>query len=117
MTVPLGSLCVALWAFALVGLVAPTAVDGDVPTATAVAACNTEAQDAISLGSAARGNAVPNASDHRRAARARQNDTSSEKARRTTRSPDAQLNGMDGDGAKDPAYQAAFRSCMRRRGF
>ena len=30
---------------------------------------------------------------------------------------DAQLTGMDPDGAKNPAYQAAYRSCMRKSGF
>lgn len=117
MTVSFRGFCFVLLVFAIVGFVASTAVDADVPTAENVAACNTEAQDAISPGSAARGNAMPNTSDHSRAAQARQNETSSETPGRVTRSPDAQLDGMDGDGAKDPAYQAAFRGCMRRRGF
>jgi hypothetical protein len=117
MTLSFSRLSLALSAFAIVGFVAWTAVDADVPKAEDVAACNTEAHDAIRPGSSARGNAVPNTSDHSRAARARQNETSSEKTGRITRSADAQLDGMDGDGAKDPAYQAAFRGCMRRKGF
>ncbi len=117
MTVSFRGFCFALLVFAIVGFVASTAVEADVPKAEDVATCNTEAQDAISPGSAARGNAVPNTSDHSRAAQARQNEPSSEKAGQVTRSPDAQLDGMDGDGAKNPAYQAAFRGCMRRRGF
>ena len=108
---------VALFVFALVGFVASTAVDADVPKAEDVAACNIEARDAISPEGAGRGNAMPNTSDHSRAAQARQNEPPSEKTGQVTRSPDAQLDGMDGDGAKDPAYQAAFRGCMRRRGF
>jgi hypothetical protein len=32
-------------------------------------------------------------------------------------SPDPQIHGMDAEGAKNPAYQAAYRSCMRRKGF
>src|ERR1041384_8212705 len=106
-----------LLGFAIVGLVTETAVDADVPKAEDVAACNANAQDAIQPGSAARGFAMPNTGDYSRAAQARQNEASSEKTGRVTRSLDAQLDGMDGDGAKDPAYQAAFRGCMRRRGF
>ena len=68
----------AVLAFAIVGFVASTGVDADVPKAEDVAECNTEAQDAIRPGSAARGNAVPNTSDHSRVAQARQNETSSE---------------------------------------
>ena len=117
MTVSFRGFCFALLMFAVVGFVASTAVDADVPKAEDVASCNAEARDAIRPGSAARGDAVPNTSDHSRAAQARQNETSSEKTGWVTRSPDAQLDGMDGDGAKDPAYQAAFRGCMRRRGF
>ena len=32
-------------------------------------------------------------------------------------SSDPQIHGMSGEGAKDAAYQAAYRSCMRRKGF
>jgi hypothetical protein len=32
-------------------------------------------------------------------------------------SPDPQIHGMDAEGAKNPGYQAAYRSCMRRKGF
>ena len=34
-----------------------------------------------------------------------------------TQSPDAQIHGMDAEGAKDPAYRAAYRVCMRKNGF
>jgi hypothetical protein len=32
-------------------------------------------------------------------------------------SPDPQLHGMEAEGAQNAAYQAAYRSCMRRKGF
>jgi hypothetical protein len=32
-------------------------------------------------------------------------------------SSDPQIHGMQGEGAKNAAYQAAYRSCMRRKGF
>lgn len=34
-----------------------------------------------------------------------------------TRSPDPQIAGMDAEGAKDAAYRAAYRVCMRKTGF
>jgi hypothetical protein len=33
------------------------------------------------------------------------------------RTDDGQLQGIAPDRASDPAYQAAYRSCMRRSGF
>jgi hypothetical protein len=109
--------CVAALVFIVIHVFVSTAVDGDVPTSADVAACNVEAQDAVRPGSAGRGNAVPNAGDLSRAAQARQIDMGSNKAPDMTSSPDAQLAGMDVEGAKDPVYQAAFRGCMRRKGF
>jgi hypothetical protein len=102
--------CVAVVVFIVIHACVSTTVDGDVPTSADVAACNAEAQDAIRPGSAGRSNAVPNTGDLSRAAQARQLDS-------IVPSPDAQLAGMDVEGAKDPVYQAAFRGCMRRKGF
>jgi hypothetical protein len=47
--------------------------------------------------------------DRQRAERAQRGETS--------RSEDPQLAGIDPEGAKDPAYQAAYRTCMRKSGF
>ena len=107
----------AFMLFAVGGSLAATAVDADIPKAGDVAACNIEADDAIRRGSAARGSAMPNTGDRSRAAEARRREPLPETPARLARSGDAQLKGMDGEGAKDPAYQAAFRGCMRRKGF
>jgi hypothetical protein len=32
-------------------------------------------------------------------------------------SSDPQIHGMEAEGAKQATYQAAYRSCMRRKGF
>ena len=109
--------CVAALVFILIQVFVLKAAEGDVPTSADVTACNAEAQDAVRPGKAGRGNAVPNAGDLSRAAQARQIDIGSDKAPDMAPSPDAQLAGMDSEGAKDPAYQAAFRGCMRRKGF
>jgi hypothetical protein len=92
-------------------------VHADVPKAENVAACNREARDAIRSDSPSRSNTMPNASDRSRASSARQEESRSGGTGPATRSPDPQLEGMDAEGAKDPEYQAAFRSCMRRSGF
>ena len=90
--------------------------EADVPKPEDIAACNNEAQEATRKGSDSRG-ASPNAGDHSRAADARRGDAQSATAGGKPQASDPQLEGMDPDGAKDPAYQAAYRTCMRRAGF
>lgn len=80
-----------------------------VPRPDNVAACNAEARDAVTSGGSASSGITPNTTDRQRADEARRGDA--------TRSENAQLTGMDPDGAKNPAYQAAYRTCMRRSGF
>ena len=88
----------------------------DVPTVKHVAACNTEAQ-----GAARSSTASPTAKDKAQAADARKgNQRKAERTDPTGRiveSPDPQLDGMDAEGAKDAAYRAAYRVCMRKNGF
>jgi hypothetical protein len=86
---------------------------GQVPTAVDITACNDEAPQAVKAGAAS-----PTTSDHTRAGHARgralttasTNDVGVESA-------DPQIRGMAPEGAKNAAYQAAYRSCMRRKGF
>jgi hypothetical protein len=33
------------------------------------------------------------------------------------RSADPQIEGIDAQGAKNPVYQAAYRTCMRKNGY
>jgi hypothetical protein len=82
---------------------------GSVPTAQNFAACNAEARDALKARSADSAAASPIMKDQQRADDARRGEPK--------RSDDAQLAGMDPDGAKNPAYQAAYRTCMRKSGF
>jgi hypothetical protein len=88
-----------------------------VPTAQDIAACNTEAQHAVGKGAASPSSAQPNTKDHTRAADARRTDAATQNAAGGTPSNDPQLAGMNNEGAKDPAYQAAYRTCMRKSGF
>jgi hypothetical protein len=85
-----------------------------VPTPSDVAACNAEAPQAVRMGTA-----TPIGSDHARADRAR-----GVEPVRIARvpaggvdSPDPQIHGMEAEGAKHATYQAAYRTCMRRKGF
>lgn len=81
----------------------------DVPKPEDVATCNREALESRT--------ASPTAGDESRAAVARRDAPPAVGGVAAARSADPQLDGMDGEGAKDPAYQAAYRTCMRRRGF
>ena len=80
-----------------------------VPNAENFAACNAEARDAVKRPTVDSAAASPIMKDEQRADEARRGEVK--------RSDDAQLTGMDPDGAKNPAYQAAYRSCMRKNGF
>lgn len=87
-----------------------------VPTAEDIAACNREAQKEV------RDRAVsPTSKDEAGAGTARKGGTGTvEHPGQTaagTQSSDPQIHGMEGEGAKDAAYRAAYRVCMRRSGF
>jgi hypothetical protein len=86
-----------------------------VPTSQDIAACNTEAEHAVRK--ASQDSAQPNTKDHTRAAQARRSETSGSTPSGGSQSEDPQVAGMNADGAKDPAYQAAYRTCMRKAGF
>jgi hypothetical protein len=88
-----------------------------VPKTEDIAACNMEARRAVRDGPGSRESAVPTAKDHSRAAEARGPEARARKAGDGAKSEDPQLAGIDTEGAKDPAYQAAYRTCMRKSGF
>jgi hypothetical protein len=92
-------------------------VQADVPKPEDIAACNKEAQETVRSGSASPKTVSPNTKDASRAAQARRGETATGGADSTQRSDDPQLEGMDAEGAKDPVYQAAYRTCMRKSGF
>lgn len=102
--------------FATLILGGSTLAHADVPKPQDIAACNHEAQEATRKGNDSR-DASPNAGDHSRAADARRGAAASASPGSDPRASDPQLAGMDPDGAKDPAYQAAYRTCMRKAGF
>lgn len=106
---------VALALILLLSLAATGTVDGQVPTAADFAACNDEAPRAVKAGMAS-----PIGRDHVRADRARGGATAANSPDFTGRaleSSDPQIHGMDAEGANNATYQAAYRSCMRRKGF
>jgi hypothetical protein len=98
----------------LVSLAVPPTVDGQVPTVADFAACNAGAVEVVKAGTAS-----PTKGDHMRADRARAIavTTKSGDTRNVVESPDPQIHGMEAEPARDATYQAAYRSCMRRRGF
>lgn len=101
----------------LVSLAVTRTADGQVPTAADSAACNDEAPKAVKTGSAS-----PTTSDHVRADSARAGAMTTNAidvtgAVTVIESSDPQIHGMNAEGAKNATYQAAYRSCMRRKGF
>lgn len=92
-------------------------VHADVPTIADMTACNQEARE----GSRDR-SASPISKDQVDAEAARRGRVgtpilSGAGGAAVTQSEDPQIHGMDADGATDAAYRAAYRVCMRRRGF
>src|SRR6267142_137470 len=96
---------------------AAVSVYAQTPTAADFAVCNADAQVAVKAGTAA----TPTTKDYMRVESAR---TDSAATTWTTwvgpirmESSDPQLTGMANDGITDAAYQATYRTCMRRNGF
>ena len=109
------SVVVSLALILLVSLTAARAAEGEVPTSTDSVACNEEAPVTTRTGMTA-----PTMGDHARADGARAGAMTTRSVAFTgviIESPDPQIHGMDAEGAKDPTYQAAYRGCMRRKGF
>jgi len=106
---------IALALSLLVSLAATRTADGEVPTATDFAACNEEAPEAVKARTVS-----PTMHDHVRANSARagaMTTNSIEFTGTVIESSDPQIHGMKAEGAKEATYQAAYRSCMRRKGF
>ena len=108
-------LAVTLGLILLVSLTATRTANGEVATAADSVACNQEAPSTTKARMA-----TPTTGDHARADRARAGAMPTGSIALTggvIESPDPQIHGMDAEGAKNPSYQAAYRSCMRRKGF
>ena len=95
---------------------AAVSVYAQTPTAADFAVCNADAQVAVKAGTAA----TPTTKDYVRVESARTDSA----ATWTTwvgpirmESSDPRLTGMATDGITDAAYQATYRTCMRRKGF
>ena len=88
----------------------------EIPTAGDIAACNREAGERLQSGAAS-----PTSKDEVGADAARKARDEIAKlpgaSGYPTHSADPQIHGMDGAGAQDAVYRAAYRVCMRRHGF
>jgi hypothetical protein len=103
----------ALALMLVASLAAARVVEGQVPTAVDFAACNEEAPRAVKAGTVS-----PIRGDHIRADSARSGVATTNSLPGTfIHSSDPQVHGMETEGAKSAVYQAAYRSCMRRKGF
>ena len=95
----------------------PSVAYPQVPNAQDIAACNVEAERVVSASTPLADSPQPNTKDHSRAAEAHRTNTTLPTTGGGVTSDDPQLAGMNVEGAKDPAYQAAYRTCMRKAGF
>ncbi len=98
-----------------VSLTTTRAAHGEVPTGADFVACNGEAPHAVKAGTVS-----PTVADHARADRARGGamaTSSTSFPGPVIESSDPQIHGMEAEGAKNATYQAAYRGCMRRKGF
>ena len=91
-------------------------VHADVPTIADMTACNQEAREESRDRSAS-----PTSKDQADAAAARRQRAGTAPIPgapgAVTRSEDPQIHGMDAHGATDAGYRAAYRVCMRKKGF
>ena len=108
-----------LVATVLVTNLAAAAVIGyaETPTEANFAACNVDAPVAMKAGTA-----TPTTKDHLRVEAARTGSAAIPHSPYSTEqiitgSSDPQLVGMAAEGLTNAAYQAAYRTCMRRSGF
>ena len=105
----------ALGLIFIVSLAAARTADGQVPTLADFTACNEEAPKAVKAGSAS-----PTTGDLARAGNFRTDGTPPSPIHdkgKVIESSDPQIHGMNAEGARNASYQAAYRSCMRRKGF
>jgi len=99
----------------LLSLIATPPAEAEIPTVADFADCNREAPQAAKAGTVS-----PTARDQVRADSARASGPAPDAAdlrSKGVESPDPQIHGMETEGSRDAAYQAAYRSCMRRKGF
>jgi hypothetical protein len=83
-----------------------------VPNTADIAACNHAAREEFRSRSIA-----PISKDEAGADAARMATPSGGGSEHATQSLDPQIHGMDAEGARDAAYRAVYRVCMRKRGF
>jgi hypothetical protein len=88
--------------------------DGDVATIEDVQACNQEARVAGRTVSPTQKDEI--GADNARNARAGTGERS-DATGKVTVATDPQIDGIDSAGARDAAYRAAYRVCMRMKGF
>jgi len=101
-------------ALIFVVLLVATTAESQVPTSADFAACNEEAPKAVKAGTAS-----PTTDDRARADNLRADAKTALQygGGKAIESSDPQIHGMSAEGATNAFYQAAYRSCMRRKGF
>jgi hypothetical protein len=83
----------------------------DVPNDRDIAACNQTAREEF------RSRSIAPISKDEAGADAARTAAPTGGPEHATQSPDPQIHGMNGEGARDAAYRAVYRVCMRKSGF
>ena len=113
MKVTIGSLL----ALSVIAVAAVSPVHAEVPSAADFAACNAKAAEGVKAdaASASPSTALPkDATELPADARTKPTDPT---GRTLSSEKDPQIEGLAADRANDKVYVAAYRSCMRQRGF
>lgn len=96
----------------LLSLFVAAGAAGQVPGAADFAACNEEAPRSVKAGTV-----TATMADYLHAVNARSDGATTSPPAPALDSVDPQIRGMEAEGARSAMYQAAYRSCMSRRGF
>jgi hypothetical protein len=107
----------ALLALSLFGMLALAPAHAEVPTAADFAACNAKAAQDVKADAASaspRGDLPKDATQLPPDTRTQQSDPT---GRTLSSEKDPQIEGLDAARAGDKVYVAAYRGCMRQRGF
>jgi hypothetical protein len=117
---PEGSMTIATGALlivSLLGMLAVTQAYAEVPTAADFAACNTKAAEDVKADAASASPRAPLPKDATELPSDTRTQPRDPAGRTLSSEKDPQIEGLAADRANDKVYVAAYRACMRQRGF
>jgi hypothetical protein len=107
----------SLLALSLLGMLALAPAHAEVPTAADFAACNAKAAQDVKADAASASPRAELPKDATQLPSDTRTQPGDAAGRTLSSQKDPQIEGLDADRASDKVYVAAYRSCMRQRGF